>query len=179
MMRSTVTPTDVLREEHRVILGALDLLEAAARRLTAGTVLPEVWWLEIIAWLRGFADRNHHAKEETSLFPAMVNAGVPSMGGPIGVMLEEHERGRALIRAMEAAEPAARAAGARAYVSLLREHIDKENGVLFPLADSVLDEAAQRSLGRDFEAVLAEQGGEASIPHAEAALERLRAVLTD
>jgi hemerythrin-like domain-containing protein len=116
MMPSTMTPTDVLREEHRVILRALDLLEAAARSLTAGTVLPEVWWLEIIAWLRGFADRNHHAKEETSLFPAMVKAGVPSMGGPIGVMLEEHERGRALIRAMEAAEPAARAAGARADV---------------------------------------------------------------
>jgi len=95
MMPSTMTPTDLLREEHRVILRALDLVETAARGLTAGTVLPEVWWLEIIAWLRGFADRNHHAKEETSLFPAMVKAGVPSMGGPIGVMLEEHERGRA------------------------------------------------------------------------------------
>ena len=177
MMPSTMTPTDVLREEHRVILRALDLLEAAARSLTAGTVLPEVWWLEIIAWLRGFADRNHHAKEETSLFPAMVKAGVPSMGGPIGVMLEEHERGRALIRAMEAAEPAARAAGARAYVPLLREHIDKENGVLFPLADAVLDEVAQRELALEFAAILDDQGREASIPHAEASLERLHAAL--
>jgi len=177
MMPSTMTPTDVLREEHRVILRALDLLETAARGRTAGTGLPDGWWLEIIAWLHGFADRNHHAKEETSLFPAMAKAGVPSVGGPIGVMLEEHERARALIRAMEAAEAAARAAGARAYVSLLREHIDKENGVLFPLADAVLDEVAQRELGRDFAAILDEQGREASIPHAEAALERLRGAL--
>ena len=96
------TPTEVLREEHRVILRALGVLEAAAARLAGGRPLPEGWWPEIIAWLRSFADKNHHAKEETSLFPAMVKAGVPSDGGPIGVMLEEHQRGRALVRAMEA-----------------------------------------------------------------------------
>ena len=171
------TPTEVLREEHRVILRALEVLETAAGRLAAGRPLPEAWWPEIIAWLRGFADRNHHAKEEHSLFPAMVKAGVPSAGGPIQVMLEEHERGRALIRAMEAGEPSARAARAREYVGLLREHIDKENGVLFPLADAVLDEAAQRALGREFEAVEVEQGRDASISHAAAAVERLGAAL--
>ena len=171
------TPTDVLRDEHRVILRALDVLEAAAARLAGGRPLPDGWWPEIIAWLRTFADKNHHAKEETSLFPAMVKAGVPSVGGPIEVMLEEHQRGRALVRAMEAGEPAARAAKAREYVTLLREHIDKENGVLFPLADTVLDEAAQRALQREFEAVEAEQGRDASIPHAEAAVERLAAAL--
>lgn len=171
------TPTDVLREEHRVILRALGVLEAAAARLAGGRPLPEGWWPEIIAWLRGFADKNHHAKEETSLFPAMVKAGVPSVGGPIEVMLEEHQRGRALVRAMEAGEPLDRAAKARDYVALLREHIDKENGVLFPLADAVLDEAAQRALQREFEAVEAEQGRDASIPQAEAAVERLAAAL--
>jgi len=171
------TPTDVLREEHRVILRALGVLETAAARLAGGRPLPEGWWPEIIWWLRAFADKNHHAKEETSLFPAMVKAGVPSVGGPIEVMLEEHQRGRALVRAMEAAEPAARAAKAREYVTLLREHIEKENGVLFPLADAVLDEAAQRALQREFEALEAEQGRDASIPHAEAAVERLAAAL--
>jgi hemerythrin-like domain-containing protein len=145
--------------------------------MAGGRPLPEGWWPEIIAWLRGFADTNHHAKEETSLFPAMVKAGVPSTGGPIDVMLEEHQRGRTLVRAMEAGEPAGRAAKAREYVVLLREHIEKENGVLFPLADAVLDEAAQRALQREFEAVEAEQGRDASIPHAEAAVERLTAAL--
>jgi len=170
-------PTDVLRDEHRVILRALDVLEAAAARLAGGRPLPAGWWAEIIAWLRAFADKNHHAKEETSLFPAMVKAGVPSDGGPIGVMLDEHTRGRSLVRAMEAGEPAARAAKAREYLALLREHIDKENGVLFPLADAVLDEAAQRALQREFEAVEVEQGKDASIPHAEAAVDRLAAAL--
>ena len=171
------TPTETLREEHRVILRALGLLETAAGRLAAGRPLPEGWWPEILDWLRAFADRNHHAKEEASLFPAMVKAGVPSAGGPIQVMLEEHERGRALVRAMATDEPAARALLAREYVGLLREHIDKENGILFPLADAVLDDAAQRALRREFEAVEAEQGRDASIAHAETAVERLGAAL--
>ena len=171
------TPTDVLREEHRVILRALGVLEAAAARLAAGRPLPEGWWPEVIGLLRGFADKNHHAKEETSLFPAMVKAGVPSVGGPIEVMHEEHQRGRALVGAMESGEPDARAAKAREYVALLREHIEKENGVLFPLADAVLDDDAQRALQREYETVEAEQGRDASIPHAEAAVERLAAAL--
>jgi hemerythrin-like domain-containing protein len=170
-------PTDVLRDEHRVILRALDMLEMAAAQLARGRPLPDGWWPEIVAWLRSFADKNHHAKEEAALFPAMVKAGVPSEGGPIAVMLEEHERGRALVRAMEAGEAVARAAKAREYVALLREHIDKENGVLFPMADAVLDDRAQGALTREFEAVEAEQGRDASIPHAEAAVERLLAAL--
>jgi hemerythrin-like domain-containing protein len=171
------TPTDVLRDEHRVILRALDVLEMAAAQLARGRPLPDGWWPEIVAWLRSFADKNHHAKEEAALFPAMIKAGVPSEGGPIAVMLEEHERGRALVRAMEAGEAAARATKAREYVALLREHIDKENGVLFPMADAVLDDRAQGALTREFEAVEAEQGRDASIPHAEAAVERLQATL--
>ncbi|HTY80405.1 MAG TPA: hemerythrin domain-containing protein [Candidatus Bathyarchaeia archaeon] len=170
-------PTGVLREEHRVILHALDLLERAADRLDRGAPLPDGWLADLVAWLRGFADRNHHAKEETALFPAMVKAGVPSMGGPIGVMLEEHERGRALLHGLATGDPSARAAAAHEYVGMLREHIDKENGVLFPLADAVLDEAAQRGIGRELESVEAQQGREASIAHAEAVVERLQAAL--
>jgi hemerythrin-like domain-containing protein len=78
------TPTDVLRDEHVVILRALDALERAAARLMGGGAVPESWWDEIGDWLRDFADRNHHAKEEQSLFPAMVKFGVPSEGDPSG-----------------------------------------------------------------------------------------------
>jgi len=173
------TPTEVLREEHRVILQALDALESAAGRLAGGGSLPDGWWDEVIGWLRGFADRNHHAKEERSLFPALVKAGVPSEGGPIAVMLEEHTEGRALIQAMEQGDAAARADVARRYVRLLREHIDKENGVLFPLAEAVLEEPAQQALGREFETVEAGEGREALIEYAEARVERLAAALRE
>jgi len=170
-------PTAVLLDEHRVILRALDALERAAEGLAAARPLPDGAWSGLLDWLRAFADRNHHAKEERSLFPAMVKAGVPSEGGPIGVMLEEHERGRALIQAMDRGAPADRAARAREYAALLRAHIAKENDVLFPLADAVLDERAVQELRREFETVGAELGRDASIAYAEAALARLDAAL--
>jgi len=168
------TPTDVLRDEHRVILTALTTLDAAAGRLAAGRALPEGWWERIIAWLRAFADKNHHAKEEASLFPALVKAGVPAEGGPIAVMLEEHREGRALILTMATAPaPAARARAAQDYVRLLRDHIAKEDGILWPLAESVLDERAQQAVAREFETVEAEQGRDASIDYQEMVMKRL------
>jgi hemerythrin-like domain-containing protein len=164
------TPTDVLRDEHRVILRALELLERAAARSPA-----EAWWADATAWLRAFADRNHHAKEETALFPAMVKAGVPSENGPIAVMLEEHVEGRTLVQTMATEIGAARTQACRAYVTLLRAHIDKENEIVFPLADAVLDARAQAALQREFEAVEVEHGG----TFGEQAIDRLAAALED
>jgi hemerythrin-like domain-containing protein len=170
-------PTDVLRREHVVILQALGVLEAATERLEAGALLPEGWWSAALDWLRTFADSSHHAKEEAALFPAMSAAGIPVEGGPIGTMLEEHAEGRELIRRMAGGHAAARTGPARDYVTLLRAHIDKENEVLFPLADAVLDEPARAELGRQFAVLVAEEGGERRWDEARAALERLEAAL--
>jgi hemerythrin-like domain-containing protein len=171
------SPTDVLREEHRVILRALALLESAADRLARADTLPDGWWERLIGWLRAFADRNHHAKEERYLFPALVEAGVPSDGGPVAVMLAEHVEARGYVQAMLAGDASRRVDAARRYVPLLRDHIDKENGVLFPLAERVVEERVLQALAKEFEAVEAEQGRDASLEHAEAEVVRLQAAL--
>lgn len=170
-------PTQTLREEHRVILRALVLVEVAAARLRGGRALPDGWWEALLEWLRAFADRNHHAKEEEYLFPALAQGGVPAAGGPVGVMLEEHTEGRALIRTMAEGQVDRRTEAARRYVHLLRDHIDKENGVLLPLTEAVLDSQAQLLVARNFEKVEAEQGPMASIEHAEAVVDQLAAAL--
>ena len=56
-----------------------------------------------LGFLKEFADKCHHGKEEGILFPALTAAGLPSQGGPVGVMLHEHVEGRALIQEMEKA----------------------------------------------------------------------------
>lgn len=150
------TPTGRLREEHEVILRALTLLERLGQRFEAGESVDR----EGLAWLREFfgtfADRCHHGKEEQHLFPALERQGIPREGGPLGVMLSEHEEGRALIRAMAQGDDRQAAAAIRQYVALLRAHIEKENGVLFPMAEHVLPAEEQHGLLLAFEAV--EQG---------------------
>jgi len=170
-------PTQTLREEHRVILRAIALLEVAAGRLGDGRPLPDGWWDALLDWLRAFADLNHHGKEERHLFPALAQAGIPADGGPVSVMLEEHAEGRALIQAMAGGRPDRRVEAARRYGHLLRAHIDKENEVLLPLAEAVLDSQAQLLLARSFEKIEAEQGPAAFIERAEAEVDRLAAAL--
>src|SRR3546814_14569166 len=95
---------------------------------------------QCLGFLREFADTGHHGKEEGLLFPAMIEAGLSADGGPISVMLSEHEQGRALVAAMaNATEPAMSPAkfseAAAAYADHMRAPIEKENTVLFPMAD--------------------------------------------
>ncbi|MBI2818811.1 MAG: hemerythrin domain-containing protein, partial [Acidobacteria bacterium] len=135
---AATTPTGVLREEHEVILRALTVLERVGRDLAAGKSVTQETIASLANFFRTFADRCHHAKEEAHLFPALVEHGVPKEGGPIGVMLQEHEEGRALVRTFAEGEPAMSVAAIRRFVILLRDHIAKENEILFPMADQVI-----------------------------------------
>ncbi len=143
---SSMRPTDVLRAEHDHILRGCAILEAMANKLDDGAAVPVEDATAIVDFIRFYADGLHHAKEEHVLFPAMEEAGLPRDGGPIGVMLFEHERGREQVAKMLAAIPALATPtgrrgfveGARNFATLLEQHIAKENMVLFVMAERLL-----------------------------------------
>src|SRR5512139_1069947 len=95
--------TDILIHEHELILRGVAVLERMARRANAGQDVPAGDARSIIEFIRKFADGCHHAKEEGVLFPAMIAAGIPPQGGPVAVMLSEHEQGRAAVKSMDQA----------------------------------------------------------------------------
>src|SRR5512143_4021251 len=112
-----------LMNEHEAILSALQLLERMAAEGEKGTPPEQKDILEFIGFLKEFADKCHHGKEEGLLFPAMIGAGVPDRGGPIGVMMSEHDTGRHFIHEMEDAiapafDPVRFAKAARGYIAL-------------------------------------------------------------
>ena len=162
--------TAILKEEHRVIERVLDSLEAAANSLRSGAPVSPAVFLQAADFIRGFADGCHHQKEEGVLFPALEASGIPAQGGPIGVMLFEHEEGRKLTGAMRAAAEKLQAGESRAaaevvenalqYVALLRQHIAKEDNVLFPMADRAIQGRAQTELTEAFERVEHEETGQ-------------------
>jgi hemerythrin-like domain-containing protein len=151
-----VSATALLSEEHRVIERLLVVIE----KLTS---LPLTEsrddWKTALDVIRGFADGCHHLKEEKVLFPALEERGVPVEGGPVGMMLMEHEEGRQYVRSMATAlenpdMERARALlvrNAQSYIRLLREHIQKENDVLFRIAEDTLTAGEQKDLLRAFE----------------------------
>jgi len=155
--------TQDLMAEHQGVLRMLSILEEVAARLGAGQSVPAERLDAMVEFLQVFVDRCHHGKEEDVLFPAMEAAGIPRRDGPIGVMLMEHTSGRAHVHALADSaagaahgERAARdtfAEHARAYAALLRSHIDKEDHVLYPLAERILPTERQESLVEDYERI--------------------------
>ena len=103
------TATQVLRHEHEAILKMLGASEEVARRLEQGEQVDQQTLDDLLEFFQLFADRCHHGKEEDLLFPLLEKKGFPRDGGPIGVMLFEHERGRLLIRQMAEATAAYKA----------------------------------------------------------------------
>lgn len=154
--------TDILKHEHRVIERVLAVLERAAKRLEAGENVPPEVFEKSLDFIRNFADRCHHAKEEGVLFAAMERKGFPREGGPIAVMLHEHDQGRGYVRGMAQAvpgyqtNPEARKVliyNALGYTQLLAQHIMKEDNVLYPMADQMLSAAEQKRLTAQYEEV--------------------------
>jgi hemerythrin-like domain-containing protein len=158
--------TALLSDEHRVIERVL----AALERLTEKPALASLdSWKKALDFIRRFADQCHHLKEEKILFLALEEHGIPNEGGPIGMMLIEHEEGRSYVRAMfdalgkiEAGDSSAQAAlydNAKQYLRLLREHIQKEDEILFRMADEVLSADEQKKLLAAFAEHEAEEMG--------------------
>ena len=164
----TGSPTQILKDEHTLILEALDGLERKLTALEAGAAPDRTYFEKAVRFIRTFADECHHGKEEDLLFKTMVDRGFPLQGGPIAVMLSEHETGRAYVREMAEASASVgqdKAAAekiirnGRAYIQMLRPHIDKENMILYPMADNMLSPQDQTQLGEAFERFEAEKIG--------------------
>jgi len=164
-----MTPAEQLQDEHQGILIMLRVLGQVCNRIESKKRVEAEHLERIVEFLRVFADKCHHGKEEDLLFPALERAGVPKEQGPIGVMLAEHRQGRGFIRGMAEAldrqkkgDPKALpsyAENARNYIALLTQHIDKENNVLFPMAEKVLSKETQEQLVEGFEKIEEERIG--------------------
>jgi hemerythrin-like domain-containing protein len=153
----TETPIALLKREHVIIASLIDGLRGVRNALERGETVPPKVLYQVVAFMHEFADRRHHAKEEDTLFPAMVRAGVPERGGPIPVMLAEHDQGRAAVAALERATDAYVEHGPAEYdaiisaiatiTTLYTDHIFKEDNILYPMAESALgaDDMAELS----------------------------------
>ena len=155
---------DRLKAEHDLIERGLALLGKALACLEAGQPVPEGFPQWAPRFFQRFADQCHHAKEEDVFFPILKERGIPKQGGPIGVMLHEHVLCRDCVGRMREASQAqsfdARtfAEAARQYVPLLRQHIFKENNVLFRMAERVMSEADDADVTGQFSQVEQERG---------------------
>ena len=151
-------PTDELKKEHRDIERMLKIVWDAANLIEGGDDVDLEIFKDASDFFRNYADGCHHVKEERILFERMTARGVPAEYGPLPMMRGEHEEGREHIRKM--AELSSRKltkktscellTHVREYVNLLSQHIQKEDTILYPIANDVLTARDQIELGKGF-----------------------------
>lgn len=146
------TATENLENDHVSILRLTDIILAMVENRSDKIEHFEL----VVNLIRNFADGLHHAKEENLLFPLLGEKGFSPEMGPVAVMLNEHEQGRNFVRAaLEGIEEFKNGNYGELqtiyenlgnYASLLQNHINKENNILFRMADEALSDSEQQNL---------------------------------
>jgi len=160
-----------LKNDHESIKITLQIMTNISNRIRTENKVDIDHIEKIIDFVRIFADKSHHGKEEEILFPAMEREGVPNDGGPIGMMLRDHTEGRSYIAGIVSSLEQYKNTSDQTslngiatymdnYAELLSQHIEKENHVLFMIADSVLTEKQQDELYKEFVRIEEERIGE-------------------
>lgn len=150
------TATRNLENDHVNILRLIDVMETmSALKAEDSSDIDAV-----IKLIKNYADGFHHAKEENLLFPMMVKKGYSTEQGPVAVMLHEHVLGRNYVQGMSRGLEQMKSGdingrnivyeNMQGYIALLRNHIAKENNILFRMADNILTDVEQESLLNDF-----------------------------
>lgn len=154
-------PTEQLREEHEGIKLMLKIMDSVCGKFISARELNHEHFTKILEFLKVFVDKCHHGKEEDLLIPAMIEAGIPKNKGAIEFTLLEHKEGRGYIKNMsEAFEKLKKGdsgdskiivENGKKYSDLLVKHIEKEESILYLMADKVLSHEKQDELIEEFE----------------------------
>ena len=156
--------TEPLREDHAAVLKKLDAVDRICQRPDQR---PET--TSELKELAAFFDTEfwvHFTKEEEALFPEM-GTFMPANGGPIAEMLLEHKDLREINAKWQDAVRAYLSGDGKAakpmkehstqFTGILRPHIEKENNILFVMAERGLAPAQQEKVARGFSNIEAKQ----------------------
>jgi hemerythrin-like domain-containing protein len=162
-----------MMQEHELIVEVLASLQAMAEKLVDGGEVARQDLADFGRFFRDFADKCHHGKEEDRLFVKMVEVGFPQDSGPVAVMLSEHDAGRQEVRGLLAigngsgplteAERASAIEHAGQFVPLLYAHIQKENNILYPMAQRTIPPEELATLDQSCEAFDREISGQLDV----------------
>ena len=154
-MNPAERPTTILSEEHQNILRLIGALVKECESLRSGKELEREFFEKAIDFIRNYADRFHHAKEEDILFVELCKDDVQMHCNPIPQMLHEHDIGRDFVKGMEAGvgenDPSKVMENALNYAQLLQEHIYKEDNILYVMAEEALDAKVKQSILKRFD----------------------------
>lgn len=146
--------------EHKNIKRMLEVIRKACLDIMNGKEIDYADFEDMIDFVRNYADKHHHGKEEKILFNRMVDeiGGAAEKLIKFG-MLVEHDFGRLYMAELEGALVKVKAGDAEAkldvianavsYTHLLSRHIDKEDNVAYTFAKRELSEESLNNVNSE------------------------------
>lgn len=153
----------IMMEEHKNIKTMLKVIRKISFEIIKGKAVDYEEFNIIIDFVRNYADKHHHQKEEDFLFNKMAEE-LGSTGEKLvkNGMLVEHDLGRLYIRNLKEALKELKEgneeavlnviANAISYSNHLAEHIRKEDNVIYTFAKRELKEETIERINKECEA---------------------------
>lgn len=154
-------PRGPLMIEHRLIMRMISLIAKEAASIEKNNVVNQSFIRSVVDFIRSYADRTHHGKEEDILFRDLGKKQLSPVDRKImDELIQEHIFGRvttnelaALVDAYQKGDTSALpgiAGTLRKFVDFYPNHIEKEDKVFFPLAMAYFSEPEQQSMLDEF-----------------------------
>jgi hemerythrin-like domain-containing protein len=146
----------ILSEEHQNILKVVEHLEKKCDLYNSGEEINYDFIEDVLDFIVNYADKFHHAKEEELLFKEFqkaINSGSTHCN-PLEQMYHEHDVGRGYVteikKGLSEKNEKKIISNARDYINLIRDHIFKEDNILYPMADETLTKEVKKTMLNKF-----------------------------
>ncbi|WP_125154152.1 hemerythrin domain-containing protein [Clostridium rectalis] len=147
---------ETMIKEHDNIRRMLKIIRKYCYEILKDEYVDYKDFYKIIDFVRFYADRHHHSKEENILFTIMDEQYNMLKNGPLTGMLIEHDMGRMYIHNLEEALKELEKGNQEAkldiiansisYTNLLNRHIYKENNTIYKFSEASLSAENKKRL---------------------------------
>jgi hemerythrin-like domain-containing protein len=145
-----MNPIEILANEHALIRQALHQFHLARRSLEDGVNPPVQFFEKAVEFARTFVDKRHHFKEEYLMFGKLAEKRHSELDAVVEALRNQHDHGREYVSEMaNALDGYAKGKDAQvtimlenlsAYTTMLRQHIQREDRIFYPMVEETLSQ---------------------------------------
>lgn len=156
-------PTDNLIIEHREISELLNIMSVIADNIKSKDVFYPNDIDEIIDYLIILLDKSHHGKEEEVFYPELILSGIPKEKAPLSIINYEHMLAKRYLNEISSCVVNCKigidfsgellADSLTNYVVVIQNHIQREEEIVFPLANEAFSIEKQNEIAQKFEEI--------------------------
>lgn len=158
-----MTPTENLTKEHKKINELLDIMSKIALKIKSNDVFYPNDVEEIVDYLIIIIDNNHHGKEDGVFYPELISSGIPKETAPLSIINYEHTTAKRYLKDISSCVVNCKigndfsgellADSLTNYVTVTKNHIQREEEIVFPIANEVLSVEKQNEILQRFDEI--------------------------